>query len=184
MKPERKKYHRIAAIIMIALLMITVISGTVSAGQDATDAVTESNLSTTREYNNTNMISSLGKFCYADGYMYFYDHGLDNDGSVNGQPDSVNIYRISQEEGAEAELIKILPSPVEAGTVQSTAPILIAGVYEGKIYYLNGFSEDILNWISVDGNTSGVAELNLPAGEKGRTNYILDLYIEATLSGT
>ena len=69
----------------------------------------------------TNYLSTDGLVAVQDGYVYFV--GVDdtsgdlNDGRETGLAESVDIWRIKDEAGAQKELIKSFPVPVPGGVI-------------------------------------------------------------------
>ncbi|MBR0093218.1 MAG: DUF5050 domain-containing protein [Lachnospiraceae bacterium] len=99
---------------------------------------------------------------YHDGYTYFWTEGYDNDASGNGDDASVNLYRISEEEGAAAELLAVFPCPVYLGALQDRRPIQLLAGWGDRIFffrdeYVGESASPVghLSWISTDGSTQG-----------------------------
>lgn len=135
-----------------------------------------------------NFVSSEGKFLYTDGYTYFWDHSLDNDTSGNGQEDSVNLYRISEEKDAKEELLAVFPCPVVSGTIQDYAPIRLLTACGNRIYFwLQDYTDTegsrSLWWISRDGSEKGSIDTGVSGfyRNQGQISLISDteIYIYA-----
>lgn len=108
-----------------------------------------------------NYLTTYGRLVHYQGYTYFVQQALDNDGTENGYAGSENIYRIRDDEDADPELLAVIPSFYYDNIQQMTVFCMVP--YENCLYFIRN---------SIDthsGNNSGLRDvfcrLDLDTGE-------------------
>ena len=82
----------------------------------------------------TNYLTTYGRVVHYQGFTYFVQQALDNDGTENGHAGSENLYRISDDEDTEPECLLSIPSCYFDGIQQMTIFLLVP--YENYVYFV------------------------------------------------